>query len=111
MHVADGPQASGVLLTVDANTALGGLLQAGDEVEEGALAASAGADDAHELPFVDAHVHVAQDGERVSVDGEVLAYAVQLYLWMGGRFAWRVVRARGHFNRCWPESERSPADG
>ncbi len=58
VHVTDGSQASSCPLTLGADNPHGGFLQTGDDVEEGALAAAAGADEAHELPLVHAQVYV-----------------------------------------------------
>ena len=69
------------LFAVHVDVALGGGVQAADDVEEGGLAAAGGAHHADELVLMDIHIH-AVEGDHLAVTAvELLYHMVDMYLY------------------------------
>ena len=70
-------------LAVHQHLALGGALQAADDVEQGGLAAAGGAHHAHKFVLMDVQIHAVQGHHLAVAAVELLDHVVNMYLYRG----------------------------
>ena len=69
------------LLAIDEDMALGGDIQAADDVEEGGLAAAGGAHHTDKLVLVDIHIHTVEGHHLAVTAVKLLYHMVDMYLY------------------------------
>ena len=108
VHVANRAGPANRRPTVEVDAASCWLLQTGDDVQQGALAAAAGADQADELACVHPQAHVLQHWKGPSINAERLRDALQLYPGRLVGFAAGWAGCKGHLCNHRPQKKRPP---